>query len=297
LTGLVGALEIGGTHVSVGRVDLEARQLDRSGVRRFGFAADAPRDDLLVTIKEAARAGTLAEIARWGVAVPGPFDYTRGIVKIRGQGKLDALYDVDLREVLTPAVGLGPETIRFLNDAHAFLLGEWWAGAARGHARAMGVTLGTGLGSAFLVNGRAVHSGAEVPLDARLDLVPFHGRPVEERISARGIRAAYGASPREDVGKIAYRARQGEPGATLVFRSFGSELGEFLQPWLQRFAPSCLLFGGSISRAWDLFVADFIHACPDANRLARCSPADHLEEAPLFGAALHAHTAAEPMPK
>lgn len=288
LTALVGALEIGGTHVSVARVDLEARRLDASGLARFALGANAPRDELLGTIQRAARAGALPEMDRWGVAVPGPFDYARGISKIRGQGKLEALYDVDLRRVLARTLGLAGEAFRFLNDAHAFLLGEWWAGAAAGRSRAIGVTLGTGLGSAFLVDGRIVHSGAEVPPEARLDLVPFRERPVEEVISGRGILAAYGGDPGEDAAKIAERARQGEPRATAVFRSFGSALGEFLEPWLLRFEPSCLVFGGSISRSWDLFAADFIRACPEASTLARCSPADRLDEAPLLGAALHA---------
>src|SRR5688572_21060975 len=83
-----------------------------------------------------------------GVAVPGPFDYERGISLVRH--KLLELHGVDLRSELAAALGFAPSSIRFLNDAAAFALGEWWVGAARGHRRAVGITLGTGLGSAFL---------------------------------------------------------------------------------------------------------------------------------------------------
>jgi glucokinase len=296
LSGLVGALEIGGTHVSAGRVDITGSRLDPSGVRRFSLDAGSSRETLLGTIVKAAADIALPSIDRWGVATPGPFDYEHGVSKIRGVGKLDSLYGVDLREHLGRELGLArPNRVRFLNDAHAFVLGEWWAGGAKGHTRVMGITLGTGLGSGFLADGRSIVSGPEVPPEGRLDLVPFRGGAVEEVISSRGIVAAFG--DHVGVAEIAGRARDGDPRALVTFRGFGSALGEFLSPWLVRFAPSCLLFGGSIARAWDLFVADFIRACPDANRLARCSPADHLEEAPLLGAALQALTGSEPMPK
>ena len=62
---------------------------------------------------------------------------------------------------------LDPAWIRFLNDAEAFLLGESVAGAARGHAPRVGITLGTGLGSAFLADGEIVRSGPDVPPERR----------------------------------------------------------------------------------------------------------------------------------
>ena len=202
-------------------------------------------------------------------------------------GKLDGLYGVDLRDRLARALGFAhPDRVRFLNDAQAFVLGEWWAGAARGYRRAMGVTLGTGLGSGFLDGGELVVSGPDVPPEARLDLVPFRGRAIEDVVSSRGVAAAFGRSV--EVVDIARRARDGDEGAAAAFRGFGSSLGEFLDPWVSRFAPTCLVFGGSIARAWDLFGGAFVESCPEATRLERCSPADHLDEAPLLGGALHA---------
>jgi glucokinase len=284
---LVGALEVGGSHVSAGRVDLAQYRVDPSGIRRFTFGADSSREELLDTISRAALEIGLPEITRWGIAVPGPFDYENGVSKIRGVAKLDRLYGVDMRDRLSRALGLEkPERMRFLNDAQAFVLGEWWAGAAKGHARAMGVTLGTGLGSGFLADGEIVVSGHGVPPEARLDLIPFRAGAVEDVLSSRGIVAAFG--PKIEVSEIARQAREGVPAAVTVFREFGSALGEFLQPWVVRFAPTCLVFGGAITRAWDLFADEFARSCPEAARLERCGPADRLDEAPLLGAALHA---------
>jgi glucokinase len=285
-TALVGALEIGGTHVTAGRVDVAGSSL-ASDVRRFSLDGRSSRDELLAAITTAALDVRLPAIDLWGVATPGPFDYERGVSKIRGLGKLDGLYGVDLRGRLARDLGIArPERVRFLNDAHAFVLGEWWAGAAKGHRRAMGVTLGTGLGSGFLIDGQLIFSGPDVPPDARLDLVPFRGGPVEDVISSRGITAAFGEIL--DVTEIARRAREADLKAAAVFRGFGSALGEFIGPWVLRFEPTCLVFGGSITRAWDLFVEGFLSSCPEAARLERCGPADRLDEAPLLGAALHA---------
>jgi glucokinase len=297
VTEVIGAIEIGGTHVSVGPVDVERRLVGGSGARRVPIAPDGSRGELLAAILAAARGLALPEDARWGVAVPGPFDYERGISRIRGVRKLDGLFGVDLRGELVRELGLADgDKVRFLNDAHAFLLGEWWAGGAKSQARAMGVTLGTGLGSAFLVDGRLVLSGPDVPAQARLDLIPYRGRSVEDVISARGILAAYDVKGPGGVEKIARRAGQGEAPALAVFHSFGSALGEFLRPWLQRFRPGCLLFGGSLARAWDLFAEGFFEKCPEARSLERCSPAEHLEDAPLLGAALYASRAQSPSP-
>lgn len=287
MSGLVGALEIGGTHVSAARVDVARKRIDSSGLRRVSFGAKTGRDELLAAISDAASDVALPEIDLWGIATPGPFDYERGVSKISGLGKLDGLYEVDLRAGLARDLGIArPERIRFLNDAQAFILGEWWAGAAKGQRRAMGVTLGTGLGSGFLAGGELVMSGPDVPPDARLDLVAFRGGAVEDIVSSRGIVAAYGHPV--EVAAIARRAREGDEKAVAVFRAFGSALGEFIEPWLVRFAPSCLVFGGSITRAWDLFGDAFLGSCPHAAGLARCSPADRLDESPLLGAALHA---------
>lgn len=284
---LVGALEIGGTHVTAAVLAAGQRTIAPASLRRHELAAGRTRDELVRSIVAAAQQLSAPAVTRWGVATPGPFDYARGISRIRGVAKLDALYGVDLRSELSRALALRPQDVSFINDADAFLIGEWWAGAARGHERAMGVTLGTGLGSAFLERGHIVETDPRVPPEGRLDLLSYRGAPVEETLSRRALRAAYG-SDEPDVVEIARRARDGDRRATEVLRDFGSALGEFLAPWLERFDPACLVLGGSIARSWDLWSDDFRAACAPARRLSSCGVAAHLDEAPLLGAAYHA---------
>jgi glucokinase len=258
----VAALELGGSHVAAGRVDLEAGTVAR---RRLALRAGASRDELLARIHEAAGAAAGAQCV--GVAVPGPFDYAGGVSRL--QHKLAPLYGVDLRRELAVTLDVPHAAIRFLNDADAFLLGEWRTGAARGATRVLGVTLGTGLGSAFLADG-ALASGVELYRSS------FRGRPVEETISARGIGGTV------SVAKLGARARGGDEDARAAFERAGADLGEFLLPHVHRFRAERVVVGGSIARAWELF-APALHArVPDAVR------AGNLENAALLGAAHYA---------
>jgi glucokinase len=276
----VGALDIGGTHVTAGRVDVERAVVDPGSRVRVAFPpAGGPA--LLERIVEAAAGVATSELSRFGVATPGPFDYAAGICLI--SHKLPGLYGVDLgRELATTLDLTERQAVVFLNDAEAFLLGEWWAGAARGHARAVGITLGTGLGSAFLEDGRIVRSDERVPSDGELYTLEFRGAPVEETISRGALLAGYGEEGL-DVEAIAARAREGESRARLVFRNLGAELAEFLQPELEAFAPTCLVVGGSIAHAWDLLE-------PGLAGLQQVvvGRAARIDDAPLLGAAWHA---------
>lgn len=289
---MIAALDIGGTHVSSARVDLEAVAIDPSSRCRLPFRPEGTRTELLDAIRTAARtAGSGVE--RCGVAVPGPFDYENGVCTIQGVGKLEALYGTDLRGELADVLGIEGRAVRFLNDAEAFVLGEWWAGAARGHRRAIGITLGTGLGSAFLEDGQIVDDRSDVPPEGSLHLVPFRGGSIEDLVSRRGILARYGATPEDDldVADLAVRARDGEGRAHEAFAEVTSSLAEFLAPWVDSFRPTCLVVGGSIARAWDLIGPPLDGGLVDRSELELVARATNLDDAPLLGAALHAQRA------
>jgi glucokinase len=282
--GVVGALDIGGTHVTAGRVWLSGATVEPGARVRLAYSGGAP---LLERILEAARSVATPETDRFGVAAPGPFDYATGVCLV--SHKLPGLYGVDLRRELAVALGLAGGSVSFVNDAEAFLLGEWWTGAARGHARVLGVTLGAGLGSAFLASGRIVRDGPGVPAEAELYRLSFRGAPVEETISRGALLARYGADPDtgRDVQQIAERARAGEGRARLVFEELGADLGEFLRPSLEAFRPTCLVVGGAIAHAWELLRPTLAPALADVRRLV-VTRAARIDDAALLGAARRA---------
>jgi glucokinase len=276
---VVGALDIGGTHVTAGRVDVAARAVE--GRERVPLARTASRAEVVAAVTGATASIARDDLRRLGVAVPGPFDYATGVSRIAH--KLHGLYGVDLRSELCGALGLEANDVRFLNDAEAFLLGEWWAGAVRGHHRAVGVTLGTGLGSAFIEDGRIV------PRNVALYELSFRGAPVEDTISSRGLLNRYAPPSAEpiEVDDVAKRAEAGEDAARRAFDELGQALGEFLRPWLRAFEPGCLVVGGSIARSWELIRSGLVSELRPVESLETVTVAEHLDDAALLGAARH----------
>ena len=279
-TGAVLALDIGGTHVSAGSVDVATAAV-RDRVR-LELPQGADREGLLRPISSALAAVDGGAVDRVGVAVPGPFDYARGVSLL--EHKLEPLYGIDLREALRARLAPANPSIVFVNDADAFLLGEAWAGAATGHARAVGVTLGTGLGSAFLDGARIVDTGPTVPPEGSLHLLRHRARPVEDLVSRAALIAAYG-DPRLDVRDLAGLARRGDVRAARVFEELATALGEVLAPWVVSFGATCLVVGGLISRAWDLLAPSLRAELRGVAPLRTIAPAAHLDDAALLGAA------------
>jgi glucokinase len=287
MTEVVSVMDIGGTHVSAANVDLTTRAILPGQHVRVPLDGDVTADQFVATLTACA-AQLPAQVGRqWSIALPGPFDYERGIALYEGVGKFDALRGLDLRAALS---GLGD--ISFHNDAAAFGLGEWWVGAARGHRTVAGISLGTGVGSCFLRDGHIVRDEPGLPPDGRIDLLRFEGKPLEETVSRHAIRRAYaqatGETAAPDVREIAQRARDGERAAYEVITQAMKALGTVLAPVLAAFDPTILVVGGSIAASWDL-VADPLRAAI-GERIA-VEPATHPTEAPLLGAAYLGATA------
>ncbi len=208
---LVRVLEIGGTHVTAATVDAdEHRVRERT---RTALDSGASAAGILATLSGAAMSLADTVPTRWAVAIPDPFDYARGIGLFRDVGKFDALYGVDVGRALRDAITPRPQSITFTHDTEAFLLGEWLSGAAVGARRCAAVTLGTGVGSAFLDNGTTVRAGPGIPPDGRIHRLSVDGAPLEDTVSRRAIRARYAARAGKDldVHEIAELARHGDP--------------------------------------------------------------------------------------
>ncbi len=187
------------------------------------------------------------------LAMPGPFDYAAGVSWM--QHKMPYLYGINVRHALAERMGWKDEQVQFLNDAAAFLLGEIGAGAAHDVSRTVGITLGTGIGSAFAIDGHLVTDGPGVPPGGEIWNLPFEGGIVEDLISTRSIQQGYKERTGQgrEVAEIAAGAAQ-DPAAVQVFQEFGRDLGRVLRALLIDFAPEVVVLGGGISHAAPLFL-------------------------------------------
>ncbi|MFJ4467248.1 ROK family protein [Streptomyces sp. NPDC089424] len=286
-------LDVGGTHVTAAVVDPVSGRPVPSTVIRRPLSSHAAADSILDAIATAALALPAEHDPRWGVAMPGPFDYATGVGRFTGVGKFESLSGVDVGAGLRRRLGGRAQRLSFLNDADAFALGEYGAGAAAGHDRVVCLTLGTGIGSSFLSAGRPVHTGDRVPPSGHVHRLTLHGRPLEDTVSRRGIRALYarlagGAEGRRllDVHEVAARADEGDAAAVEAFRYAFDALGRTLTPWIDRFGATAVVIGGSMAQSWHLVHPALTAGLAVAGRThVPVLPARQPAEAPLIGAA------------
>ncbi|WP_279580566.1 ROK family protein [Fodinicola feengrottensis] len=160
--------------------------------------------------------------------------------------------------------------------------------AAAGHTRAVGITLGTGIGSSFLDAGHPVTTAGKVPPEGRVDLLSINGVPLEDVVSARALVAAYrtAGGKATNAADVMARADAGDHRAKSVVERSYHLLGTTLGPWLQLFEATIVVLGGGISTAWDQVSTPLQHgiAATSTAKLALIRTQD-TEGAALRGAA------------
>ena len=252
------AYDVGGSHATAGLVHQITVELQSVRSRRIdsAVAADGILDALAELGNDALAGQSQSVVSGIAMSMPGPFDYQKGICYIRGLAKYEQLYGVDFRATMAERFPAVPAAaVRFINDAAAALLGEIHAGAAKGAHRVIGLTLGTGIGSAFAVDGRIVTTGAGVPTEGYVYNQPFRDGVAEDFVSGRVIKKMYAqvSSRACEVKEIAQRAAH-DAGAKMVFAQFGQMLGEVLLPMVNGFLPDVIVLGGAVARSSSLFL-------------------------------------------
>lgn len=299
-------LDVGGSHATAASVSLagssgsvsdsETEALDAS------LSADAILDAFAApAVRLMARASADKKTPdRWVVAMPGPFDYATGIGIFGEVGKFDSLRGVSIRAGLASRLSVDEGRIHFVNDAVAYALGEWAFGSATRAERHVCITLGTGVGSAFLDHGRVVDAGNEVPPNGWAYLLEFDALPLEDAVSTRAIMRHFTECTGrvQTVKEIAEAAGAGDPDASAVLDQAMFALGATLAPWLTSFAATRLTVGGSMVRSWPVLVGALSDGLARGGVPADLEilPSALLDAAPVLGAAfwLDSH---EPSPK
>lgn len=170
------AIDLGGTHATLALLDdatiVDSRSLDLDSAQGLATVLPLFADTLRSLLKDHALAP--ADLAGIGFSSCGLIDSTSGRVLSTNQ-KWDDATALDLPRWGREAFGL---RLRIENDARMALLGEWYAGAARGCDDVVMITLGTGIGGAAMMGGQLVrgkHSQAG-NLGGHLPVL-FNGRP------------------------------------------------------------------------------------------------------------------------
>lgn len=254
-------VDIGGSHVTAALIDLEKNTVVEPSLRRSKIDSSKQADEVIKDWVAVIRESLSTQNEKGlnvGIAMPGPFDYEEGISYIKGQHKYEALYEVNVKNMLAKALNQEPHTITFANDAACFLQGEVAGGIAKGRQNVMGFTLGTGFGSAWFTNGIAE--------DADHWHAPYLDGIAEDYLSTRWfIRRYQQLSSRKmnDVKEMADVYYTDEV-VRAVFEEFGMNLGKFTRKIAEGLDVDMVVLGGNIAQALELFRSGIDKSMSDA---------------------------------
>ena len=261
-----------------------------------------------------------ARLAAVGIGLPGFIDRETGAVDAANLPLKNEPVAARLKELL----GV-PVTVQ--NDVKMIVYGESIRGAGRQQPVVLGLTLGTGLAGALVIDGR-IHDGAgglagEIG-HITLDEIPYAcgcglTGCLETAASATGIARqardglANGAGgllaerfPGERRQAITARdvwqaAADGDAWALAVYRRTAVLLAKVLAPAVTLLSPDVVIVGGGVAAAGDILFAPLreevaAHVHPLYRSRLRIVPGALGDEAGLFGSAEYARSRIQPPP-
>lgn len=147
-------VDLGGTNIAVGVVSEDLKIVGRGKVKtKCPRPAEEIFDDIALAIDMAVKdAGiTMDEVSSIGVGTPGSVNKSNGYIEFANNLDFNKVPAKDMLEER-----LGKKEIYIDNDANCAALGEAVAGVGKGVGNFVAVTLGTGVGSGIIINGKIV---------------------------------------------------------------------------------------------------------------------------------------------
>jgi glucokinase len=255
-------IDIGGTTSKIGAVD-EGRVIARTRIATTGHADDRAFADALVS--EIGKLSVENGISPTAIGIGAPnANQHLGIIEMAPN--LPWRYDVPLARMIADRTGL-PCVLG--NDANAAALGEWRYGAGKGIDDLLVVTLGTGVGSGFIVNGQLVLGSHGNAGEVGHMTIVIDGRPctcgrrgcLEAYVSIRGMRQTYteldgdpAVLRSEGVRPIADAANSGDAAALETFRHTVRWLAVGLANAVAVNGPKRVVLFGGIARNGELLM-------------------------------------------
>ena len=127
MNNLVIGVDIGGTHITACMVDTDSGGIIDGACARGEIDPLQNMEHVIRSWAETIAACAKkhgSSINRLGIAMPGPFDYEKGISLITGLHKYECLYGLNVKQLLAAELGITSNSIRKMIDATAYLAGE-----------------------------------------------------------------------------------------------------------------------------------------------------------------------------
>ncbi|MBK9758905.1 MAG: ROK family protein [Flavobacteriales bacterium] len=261
---MIVGVDIGGTTTKIGVVN-DGRVTATKRIPTLGDDAlgTEPGSAFADAITQTIRSMDASPLNAIGIGVPNGNPFTGSIDRAPN---LPWKSDIPLARMLKDRMGV---QCALGNDANAAALGEWKYGAGRGTNDLLVVTLGTGLGSGFIIDGRLLlgpHGNAGelghtiAVMDGRMCTCGRRGC-LEAYVSIRGIRQTYleladssELLQQEGVKPIADAAQNGDDAAVQAFRDTARWLATALANAVAFSVPERIVLFGGIARNGDVLM-------------------------------------------
>jgi glucokinase len=308
-------IDLGGTYVRLGAFDaegnllaidqalIEAQRGPQAGLARIISLIEAMLDGLVAQ-------GGHFELAGIGFGSTGPVYPETGVID--NPYTLPTWENVSIFEPLQTRFG-APLTLE--NDADVAALGEYWMGAGRGVKRLYAITVGTGIGAAFILDGRIYRGVTGAHPDGGHQVIDPSGpqcycglRGCWESLAsgpaiARQARARIDEYPNSmllemtggnpahiEARQVAEAAVTGDPLGLAVMEQAARYFSLGVANFIILFLPDVIVLGGGVMDSLDLFRPALERMTADIDvmvpaRKVRIVPAQLGYHAGLYGAA------------
>src|SRR5271163_1253954 len=162
-------VDIGGTKVAVGLVDHDGRILAQGRKPMVANGTAEAAVEAVTSAIDSLLSSSMSGVQSIGICAPGPLDPETGM--ILNPPNVPCWRNYPLAEKIASLYHL---PVKLDNDANAAALAETRWGAARGYRYVFYATIGTGIGTGFVLDGRIYHGrtgsaaeGGHVSIDYR----------------------------------------------------------------------------------------------------------------------------------
>lgn len=281
-------IDVGGSHVTVSVVENNAVNEIPKRFLRKEINSEEKATAIIAAIGSCINeiVNENESVEAVGIAFPGPFNYDKGVSEIVGVGgKFETTFGIHLQQSLQDFTNLKNVPFVFANDADCFAEGAYFRHKLKSK-RAVFLTLGTGFGSAFMVDGNVVKQHLDIPETGAFYNQPFQGNLADDCFSVRWLLAEYKRLSGERATSVKEIANLNTEVSKTVFYNFGANMGDFLFPWLEKFCCEELVIGGNISKAKALFMPALEERLKELKRNVKVIFCDDAELSILRGAAI-----------
>ena len=263
-------IDVGGTNVNEKGGIVYSNSIPTRAEMGYEYTVNSMKEAIKELLKETNTSAK--DVEGMGFGFPGQIDCKKGIVRLAPN--IPGWVDVPIAEIMEKEFGI---PTRVDNDVRCAALGELNFGAGKGCENLVCITVGTGIGSGLIINGKLVRGASNaageighIKLDMtggplcgcgdRGCLEAFASGPSIVAMAEEYIKGGKSTKYRElanpDITPyvVSVAAQQGDPVAKRIFTIIGEYIGVGLASVVNLLNPEKIIIGGGVAAAGDILM-------------------------------------------